>query len=317
MDNILCHVDKDGRPLCGEEFCPLHRCMVTDTRSVTPIIVFGLTKSGIRIPMEVSVAPIHDSDGHVVGGVETFRDFTESFIDQERARRIQTLSLEYDLPKDPRARFDTFYLPHDMIGGDFYAIRSLDADHYGFFLADVMGHGEAAALHTMHLSSLWNRYCHTLKHPAQFAKLLNRDLCKVVKDESFATGICGVLDLASKTVRIASAGGPPVVLVRAAGQAEQSSAQGFPFGMIAGSDYDEDEFHCAPGDSLLIFTDGAFEISDAVGRMLGIEGLLGILNSLGHPKERIDIETLEKALLCFSNEIRLNDDLSLIDIRIS
>ena len=67
-----------------------------------------------------------------------------------------------DLPDDPRVCFSTYYVPHDIVGGDFYAIRQLDADHYGFLLADVMGHGVAAALHTMHLSSLWERHCHLL-----------------------------------------------------------------------------------------------------------------------------------------------------------
>jgi phosphoserine phosphatase RsbU/P len=316
-DDILCHIDKDGRLLCGDEFCPLHRCMVTDTRSSSPIIVFSRRKSGGHIAVEVSVAPIHDEQGRVVGGVETFRDFSDSFADQERARRIQTLSLENHLPIDPRISFDTLYLPHDMIGGDFYSIRQLDADHYGFFLADVMGHGEAAALHTMQLSSLWNRHCQTLRHPAQFARLLNQDLCKIVQDESFATGVCGIVDLEHRRVRIASAGGPSPVMVRAAGQVEPSGAHGFPFGMLAGSNYHECELRFGPGDSLLLFTDGAFEVSDAAGDMLGVAGLINILSTLGHPKERLEIEALEKALLGFSNEIRLGDDLTLIDIRFS
>jgi len=36
------------------------------------------------------------------------------------------------------------------VGGDYYGIRQLDREHYGFLLADVMGHGLAAALYTMH-----------------------------------------------------------------------------------------------------------------------------------------------------------------------
>lgn len=315
MDNILCHIDKDGRALCGEEFCPLHRSMVTDSRSAAPIIVFGATKKGVRLPMEVSVAPIHDPEGRVVGGVETFRDFSASYKDQEQARRIQTLCLEQSVPSDPRVRFDAFYLPHDMIGGDFYGIRRLDHDLYAFLLADVMGHGQAAALHTMHLSSLWNRYCWNLQHPAQFARLLNRDLCRVVQDESFATGVCGIVNLAAKTVRIASAGGPPPVLVHPSGEAEVSGAQGLPFGMMEESRYEEYPFTVEPGDSLLLFTDGSYEICDAAGRMLGPEGLLDLLRSQGYPRERISIDDLERALLQFSNHIRRCDDMTLIDIR--
>src|SRR6185369_6261389 len=263
MDNFLIHEDKDGRRLCGTGFCPLYRCMITDRISSSPLIVFAQTRRGGRVPVAVSVAPLHDQDGKVNGAVETFQDYSETYANLELAKRIQTLSLEQDLPKDDRVDFASFYLPHDMIGGDYFAIRQLDDDHYGFFLADVMGHGVAAALQTMHLSSLWSRYYRTLAHPAEFARLLNRSLCRIVKDESFATAICGILDASRKVVRIASAGAPPLVLVRADGKTREVPAQGLPFGMIAGAGYDEIEFECDSGDCLLIYTDGAVEIQNA------------------------------------------------------
>jgi phosphoserine phosphatase RsbU/P len=158
LDNVLCHEDKDGRRLCGEEHCPLHRSMVTGTSSTCPLIVFAQGKDGMRIPMQVTVAPIHDDSGTVVGGVETFRDMSSVLSDLLRAKQIQTLSLEHDLPVDGRIQFTTSYTPHDIVGGDFYAIRQLNTDEYGIWLADVMGHGVAAALHTMHLSNLWIRH---------------------------------------------------------------------------------------------------------------------------------------------------------------
>ena len=87
--------------------------------------------------------------------------------------------------------------------------------------------------------------------------------------------------------------------------------------MIADTDYDESEVVCTSGDSLLMFTDGAVEIHDAHGHMLGTEGLIGILSSLGYPKSSLGIEPMEEALLKFSNEIRLDDDLTLLEARFS
>ena len=315
MDNILNHVDTNGRRLCGDELCPLRRCMVTDRPSDSPTVIFGKTKSGELLPMAVTVAPLHDEEGRVIGGVETFRDYSETYANLERAKQIQTLSLEHDLAKDDRVAFNPFYLPHDLIGGDFFAIRQLDPDHYGFILADVMGHGVAAALHTMELSSLWNRHCSSLTDPAHFARLLNRDLCKIVKDESFATALCGILNASQRSVRIASAGGPPLVVVRSDGRTESVVAEGLPFGLIADAEYDEKDFTCHPGDSLLLFTDGAVEISDRSGRLLGTEGLIGILKSEGYPHFGISISALQEALLVFSNGISLDDDLTLLEVR--
>lgn len=314
-DGILCHIDKDGHPLCGEEFCPLHRSMVTNQSSRSPALVFGQTKGGGRVPMVVSVAPIHDDDGQVIGGVETFGDFTESFGNLERAKQIQTLLLEGDLPQDPRVRFATHYVPHDIVGGDYYALRPIDAHRYGFFIADVMGHGVAAALYTMHLSSLWNRYWELLATPADFAQRVNDDLCQVVRDESFATALCGLIDVNAKTLRLASAGGPPMVRWRSDGSVEQIVAPGLPFGMVSGVDYAEVTVACAAGDALLLFTDGAVEIHDADGRMLGTTGLIELLQARGYPREALQIDALQESLLRFSNGIRLADDLTLIEVR--
>ena len=314
-DDILSHQDKDGRRLCGEEFCPLYRSMVTNSASIDPVIVFGLTKHRGRLPMVVSVSPIHDTEGRVVGGVESFHDFSDTYLDLERAKRIQTLSLECDIPRDKRVSLSSFYLPHDMVGGDYYAFKQLDEDCYGFFLADVMGHGVAAALHTMHLSSLWERYHPNLMSPPEFAWLVNRELCKIVKGESFATAVCGIINAASKTVRFVSAGGPPLVLLENKGNVCHFTTTGYPFGMLADIEYEEREFICSSGDSLLMFTDGAIEILDANGHMLKAEGLINLFQSLDYPNTPISMPHLQEAMLRFSNGIRLEDDLTILEVR--
>ena len=52
-DDVLVHIDKDGHRLCGHEFCPLHRSIVTGKRSGAPLTVFAQTRSGERVPVEV------------------------------------------------------------------------------------------------------------------------------------------------------------------------------------------------------------------------------------------------------------------------
>jgi phosphoserine phosphatase RsbU/P len=316
LDEVLCHTDKDAHQLCGEEFCPLHRSMVTGTRSSVPLIVFARGKKGNRIPMQVAVSPIRNAAGEVVGGVETFRDMTAVLADLEKARRIQSLSLDHRLPEDARIRFSTFYRPHDIVGGDFYGIRRLDADRYVFLLADVMGHGVAAALYTMHLSSLWERDHSLLADPAAFAQSVNGNLANVVQDESFATAICGVIDAAQRILRFASAGGPPVVMVHPDGAAEPVKSSGLPFGMMEEAVYKEVTVQLGPEDRVLLFSDGAVEIHDAQGAMLGIEGLLRVLRQFGYPQNDLRVDAVEEALLKFSNAIRLEDDLTFLEARL-
>jgi sigma-B regulation protein RsbU (phosphoserine phosphatase) len=315
LDDVLCHVDKDGHRLCGEEFCPLHRAMVTGTQSTVGIIVFAQGKAGHRIPMQVTVAPIRDAAGQIIGGVETFRDVSAMLADLQRAKRIQVLSLETDLPEDPRVRFSTHYVPHDLVGGDFYAIGRLDGDHYGFLLADVMGHGVAAALHTMHLSSLWDRHCGLLAQPVTFAQTVNSELARVVKGESFATALCGVIDARQRTLRAVSAGGPPGLAARANGAMEELESCGLPFGMMEDASYEETQARFEKDDCLLFFTDGVVEVHNARQGLLGAQGLISILQGLGYPACGLQVGAVEEQLLLYSNDIRLTDDLTFVEVR--
>jgi PAS domain S-box-containing protein len=178
-EGILCHEDKDGHRLCGKEHCPLHRSMITGVTSTKSLILFARGKNGRRIPMQVTTAPLHDSAGEVIGGVETFRDVSLMLADLERAKRIQVQSMEHKLPDDPRVRFKTFYMPHDTVGGDYYAVKPLDDDRYAFLLADMEGHGVAAALYTMHLGMLWERHYRLLENPARFAATINKELVRI------------------------------------------------------------------------------------------------------------------------------------------
>ena len=315
MDDVLCHIDKDGHRLCGKEFCPLHRAMVTGAQSNVGIIVFAKGKAGNRIPMQVTVAPIRDAAGQIIGGVETFRDVSAVLADLERARRIQALSMQADLPADPRVRFSTHYVPHDLVGGDFYAIRQLDGDHCGFLLADVMGHGVAAALHTMHLSSLWDRHAHLLAEPVVFAQTVNNELERVVKGESFATALCGVIDAEHRTLRSVSAGGPPGLAFRANGTVEGIESSGLPLGMMAQAGYEETKARFDEGDCLLLFSDGAVEVHNAQQELLGTDGLVHILQGTGYPASGLRMSAIEEQLLRYSNDIRLTDDLTFIEVR--
>ena len=317
FDDILCHVDKDGHRLCGEEYCPLHRAMVTGTGTRAPLLVYALGKDGRRVPMMVNVAPIRDAGGRIIGGVETFRDATAMVHDLERAKVIQGLAMRHDLPEDPRVTFATHYIPHDIVGGDYYIIDRIDDHRYGVMLADVMGHGIAAALYTMHLSQLWDRFRGLARHPAACADRMNRELFRIMRgDSSFAAAVFGLLDLEERVFRLAGAGGPEVLLAHADGTHALLSSAGRPLGVDEDAPYEEAVSPVRRGDSILLFTDGAVEVMDASHEPLGTDGLITILRAQGHPKNAVRMDTLEEELLKYSNAIRLEDDLTLIEIRV-
>jgi PAS domain S-box-containing protein len=316
LEDILNHVDKDGHRLCGEEYCPLHRAMITGVTTKVPVIVFALCKDGRRVPTQVTTAPIHNEAGEIIGGVETFRDVSPILVDLERAQKIQRQTLQHELPEDPRLQFSAFFMPYDIVGGDYYAIQPLDADRYGFLLADMEGHGVAAALYAMHLSILWKRHYHLLKSPAAFAAAINEDLVKIFGSVvTFATAMCGFVDASAGTFCFTGAGGPPPVIIHENWVVEEPKSTGPPLGVMEDVPYKEKTVTLDSGDSVLLFSDGAIEIQNAENEWLGIGGFTQILKALGYPKKPLRMETLEEELLKFSNDIRLPDDITIVEAR--
>jgi phosphoserine phosphatase RsbU/P len=317
-DDVLCHVDKDGHQLCGEEHCPLHRAMVTGQGSTTPITVFAQCKDGGRVPMQVSVAPVRDDTDTVVGGVETFRDLSDELQSVHRAQKIQQLTLETDLPVDDRIAFDAHYVPCDVIGGDFYAVAQLSPNCYGFMMADITGHGVAAALYTMYLSSLWDAHRHLLLRPMGFCRMVDETLCRLFKGSGpFAATLCGLVDLEDHTLRLVGAGSPPPLRISAAGDYEIIDCSGVPLGYMEDLAHDEVTINIQPGDTMLFFSDGATEVSIGEHDYLDTSGLLNILKRLNYPRSEVSLETVEREILKRSDRIRFDDDLTFFEVRLT
>jgi phosphoserine phosphatase RsbU/P len=316
-DNILVHVDKDGHELCGREHCPLHRSIVTGQASPEPILVFAQQRSGDRIPVEVTVSPIRNHGGEVIGGIEMFRDLTESYQDQLRAKEIQDLAVRSELPQDDRVRFELCYEPRDLVGGDFFRIENLDADRYAILVADARGHGVSAALYTMLLRSLWLEHHRVLDSPARFMGLINEPLHALVQDSGFfGSAVMVLYNAATGHVRLVRAGHPAPLHFQRGGAPEAIGKPGPALGLFQQSQYRETEEHLAPGDALLLYTDGATELFDREDHELGTEGLQELVRAQapGSDLAGFHLDALKEQLLRFSNAIHLPDDLTLVKL---
>ena len=104
------------------------------------------------------------------------------------------------------------------------------------------------------------------------------------------------------------------MLMHTDGTYECLESRGLPLAIVEDAPYEEVSIEIQEGDSLLLFSDGAIEIHNAEEEMLDIHGLVAILRNQGYPESDINMEALEKELLKYSNAIRLEDDLTFIDI---
>jgi phosphoserine phosphatase RsbU/P len=188
-------------------------------------------------------------------------------------------------------------------------------NRYGFMVADMEGHG-AAALYTMHLNLMWDRFLARLAQPAEFAAAVNTELVKVFGgDVSFATAICGLIDASNGTLWLTAAAGPPPLIACRSGQIQKIEMAGLPLGVMEGWTFGVHGIRLEAGESALLFSDGAFEIHNSAGEILGVDGLMGLLKEMGYPRTPLSMPALEERHLKFSNAIRLEDDVTIIEAR--
>lgn len=315
FDDILAHEDIDGHRLCGAETCPLHRAIISGEASTLPEMVFARTADGRRIPVEVSVAPVCDEAGRVIGGVESFRDLTPLLGDLERARLIQDQAMANGSPADPRVEIAVLNVPQEYVSGDFCRVEALRPGRMVAMVADVMGHGVAAALHTMQIRSLWEEARALLETPAAFlAHLGDKMAALTLGEDFFATCFYGVLDTERRLLRYATAGHPSPRVFRG-GKTLALERTGSALGLVQGETYEERELALSAGDVCLAFTDGAVEAVDASGRELGEDRLCGLFARELDGSLETALGRLREAVLSYSGRLRLSDDFTVLAFR--
>ena len=177
------------------------------------------------------------------------------------ATTLQRSLLPRQLPQLPGLRMAARYLPaavESAVGGDWYDVIELHSRSIGFVIGDVAGHGLAAATFMGQLRSAIRAYALDTDGPAEVMTKL-----AAFSDHMrsrMATVIYATLNLTTWEARIARAGHPYPLLIRADGSAEYLSAGGGPpIGTVGGHAYDEQSLTLSAGETLLLYTDGLIE----------------------------------------------------------
>jgi len=179
------------------------------------------------------------------------------------AERFQRAALPASLPAHPGFKMNRFYEAADaalLVGGDWYDAFLLQDGRIGLSIGDVAGHGlEAAAL----MSSL--------RDAIRMALVLEPDLGKVLESVDFlfrseapgqfCTATVGVIDPASRTIRVASAGHPSPLLWENGAVCDIAPRGVPPLGYVqlAAGKPQVEAHHLTPGSMVIFYTDGLIE----------------------------------------------------------
>ena len=194
---------------------------------------------------------------HIAVAIHNARRYGQERQERERmsreaqeARAIQQALLPKVSPYVPGFAISGLSIPAGEVGGDWYDFIPFADGCWGLVLADVSGKGTAAALLMSATRGMLRSLAVTCGSPAEVLGKLNR--------LRFVTLIYAVLDPGNRTLRFASAGHLPPLLVDDAGSRFLPSEQGTPLGLVAG-EFSATTVELREGSRLLFYSDGITE----------------------------------------------------------
>jgi serine phosphatase RsbU (regulator of sigma subunit) len=211
-------------------------------------------------------------------------------IEQELqvAQLIQRQFLPRELPELSGWYVATYYQPAKAVGGDFYDFIELPDGRIGLVCGDVTGKGVPAALVMATTHSILRGDAPQFSSPGKVLERANNLLLQDIPPQMFVTCLYGVLDPSTGTLRYANAGhNPPYVHTR--GGVVELRATGMPLGAMPDMRYEEKEATLAPGDTVLLHSDGLVEAHDRERRMFGFPRLVELMNDCTGGPELIQL----------------------------
>ena len=187
------------------------------------------------------------------------------------AREIQQGLLPTDYPTFGDAKFGHRYLPISGLAGDFFEVLELGEEQVGLLICDVMGHGVRSALVASLLRGLISQSMAMGSKPDAFLTALNTGLVNFLQKAGvtmFATAFYVVVDKKAGKIRYASAGHPAGIVCSGDGAALLplgGRGKGPGLGLLADAEYGVESIPLAGVMTLLLFTDGIYEVENAEG----------------------------------------------------
>jgi sigma-B regulation protein RsbU (phosphoserine phosphatase) len=235
------------------------------------------------------------------------------------AQAVQRTLVPPDIVK-PEVQVVVKQIPSSFVGGDYLQASMPRPDLLYLCIGDVSGHGVAAALVASRIHGVVRRLILEQKSPVQFLDELNKAALRILQHTYFfVTFAVFRVDLAARRIDYATAGHPAQLLLRADGTVEALSTPNRLLGMdadIFDPERATDATSFGPGDSLVLFTDGLFEIpGEHDGEILGEAGLQTMLENLGGLPPTLIAGDVLRELADFQGDSKFEDDVSLMVAR--
>ena len=272
----------------------------------------------------------------------TFRDLTEKnrqlqtaydelkaaqaqLIEKERLERelqvaadIQLSILPDVLPHFEEFGFGARILPARQVGGDLYDVFHLKDGRVGVLIGDVADKGVPSALFMARAHALIMAEADIGLTAGDALRLVNTHITRLQKSTQFVTVLYGILDLNTREFSFARAGHEPPLLLHMDGSIERiPHSSGMALGLWDEIMLDERSVFLAPGDTLLLYTDGMTDCRDPNGEAFGLERIKKTLSGLANINAQQVCDNLLETLINYQDGSKQDDDVTLVAVSAS
>lgn len=270
-----------------------------------------------------TVADLREKNRQLAQAYDELKAAQAQIIEKERlekeletARWIQQSILPSSLPSLPAFDLGAFLTPARAVGGDLFDFIPLGEGRIGVVIGDVSDKGVPAAIFMALTYSLLRAEAARWPSPAQVLRATNRHLLGMNEAGMFVTVLFGVLDGSSGRFLYARAGHETPLHLNAAGEVVTAQrGVGQPLGLFDPPELEERSITLEPGSTLLLYTDGATDLTNPQGDRFGLERLRAAAQASPNSTAQALCEQVWSTLDEYRASAAQFDDVALVAIR--
>jgi sigma-B regulation protein RsbU (phosphoserine phosphatase) len=234
------------------------------------------------------------------------------------AAQVQASMMRSRLPQLPGWQLAVKLIPAKLTCGDFYDVLYLPDGKVAFIIADVVDKGVGAALYMSMSCTLLRTFALEYpENPEEIFLAVNHRILEDIQTDQFVTVFLGVLEPKTGELIYSNAGHNPPALLRAGEQTavELLARTGAALGVLEELAWEQRRIHLAPGDVLVLYTDGVTDAENVDHDFYGLDRLLqAVRDNQNRPVEMLRDAVLDD-ISAFTQDAALFDDIALMILK--
>ena len=274
-------------------------------RALLPVVafqLFGLLLLGIIVYRSIRSA-------RRLNAVNAEKEFMNRELDI--ASRIQLAMLPGKFFTDDCLEIAGSLVPAKQVGGDLYDYVIRDGKLF-FSIGDVCGKGIPAAIFMSMTQAVFRSAASHLNDASRIVHSMNKQASRGNDAGMFVTLFVGVLDLSTGMLRYCNAGHEHPLVVTGKSVRTLNAKSSLPIGAMEETRYVEQETQLAPGDMVMLFTDGLTEAMNSENALFGRERVAQVIS--GETPQQL-LDNMSQSVADFVRGAEQSDDLTMLAIR--